>query len=97
VISSLTLSRFGTFLKNLRMLKTIDELVAENRAMLKDFQAATVDYVIAQFYEHNRKKILVADEVGLGKTIIAKGVLLRGLQKSAAEGRPFHVVYICSN
>ena len=79
------------------MLKTIDELVAENRAMLKDFQAATVDYVIAQFYEHNRKKILVADEVGLGKTIIAKGVLLRGLQKSAAEGRPFHVVYICSN
>jgi hypothetical protein len=79
------------------MAETIDELVAQIAITLKDFQRATVDYVITQMYEQDRKKILVADEVGLGKTIIAKGVLLKALQLKYDGKRPFHVIYICSN
>ena len=79
------------------MTELIDELVARIDLMLKDFQLATVNYVIQQMYDHDRKKILVADEVGLGKTIIAKGVLLKALQLSYTGKKPFHVIYICSN
>jgi len=79
------------------MAETIVDLVAQIDRTLKDFQAATVNYVISQMYEHDRRKILVADEVGLGKTIIAKGVLLKALQLKYDGKRPFHVIYICSN
>jgi len=79
------------------MPETIADLVAQIDRTLKDFQAATVSYVISQMYEHDRRKILVADEVGLGKTIIAKGVLLKALQLKYDGKRPFHVIYICSN
>ena len=79
------------------MAETIADLVAQIDRTLKDFQAATVNYVISQMYEHDRRKILVADEVGLGKTIIAKGVLLKALQLKYDGKRPFHVIYICSN
>jgi hypothetical protein len=79
------------------MNELIDGLIAEIDATLKDFQAATVDYVIDQIYNHGRKKILVADEVGLGKTIVAKGVLLKALKKNYTGEKPFHVIYICSN
>jgi hypothetical protein len=79
------------------MIESINECVGEIDKTLKDFQAATVDYVIDQFFEKDRKKILVADEVGLGKTIIAKGVLLKSLQRSYNPDKPYNVIYICSN
>ncbi|MFW9940376.1 MAG: helicase-related protein [Candidatus Thorarchaeota archaeon] len=70
---------------------------------LKDFQNSTVDYVYTQLYRKNRKKVLIADEVGLGKTIVAKGVIAKAFRKYLNDGGPskenptFNVVYICSN
>ncbi len=64
---------------------------------LKPFQKASVDYVIKQFEEKGRNKVLIADEVGLGKTIIAKGVISKMLELKASVENPYHVVYICSN
>ncbi|MGF1736517.1 DEAD/DEAH box helicase [Photobacterium satsumensis] len=75
-------------------------------ASLKDFQQATVESLVAKFSdpEHSHR-MLVADEVGLGKTIVAKGVIAKLLQQhlsswsTTATGnqRPFRVTYICSN
>lgn len=79
------------------MIEEIDRIAAEVDKQLKDFQKASVDYVIKQLYEKRRNKILIADEVGLGKTIVAKGVLTKAIQKEYQGTRPFHVVYICSN
>jgi hypothetical protein len=41
----------------------------------------------------------VADEVGLGKTIVAKGVIAQLLIDAINKGslRPLRVTYICSN
>jgi hypothetical protein len=70
---------------------------------LKDFQRATVDYAFEQLYEKGRDKFLIADEVGLGKTIVAKGIIakafLRYLASHQSQKRKasFNVVYICSN
>ena len=47
-------------------------------AGLKDFQRATVDYVFDRFYGPDpTRRFLVADEVGLGKTLVARGVIAR--------------------
>jgi hypothetical protein len=71
---------------------------------LKDFQALTVDYVYDQLYVKGRRKMLIADEVGLGKTVVAKGIIAKSLKwyldnyKSLKRDNPtFNVVYICSN
>lgn len=74
----------------------IKKIVQDIDKQLKQFQSASVDYVMDQFYEKNRNKVLIADEVGLGKTIIAKGVIAKSVDKERKD-RPFHVVYICSN
>ncbi|MFC1552107.1 DEAD/DEAH box helicase [Candidatus Latescibacterota bacterium] len=72
-----------------------------NRALdeLKDFQNCTVDTVYQSFFEQERHCMLVADEVGLGKTIVARGLIARVLKKRMEEGRrsPYKVTYICSN
>ena len=62
---------------------------------LKDFQTATVELAYNQLQKKNR--YLVADEVGMGKTKIAKGVIAKSLQKSLSQGKPYRVFYICSN
>lgn len=72
---------------------------------LKDFQRATVDRVVDNFSsEEHSQRILVADEVGLGKTIVAKGVIAKLLLQKIKEQntdpepkRPLRVTYICSN
>lgn len=64
---------------------------------LKDFQKETVKRVAALF-ENNQNRVLVADEVGMGKTMIAKGVIAKMAQIRIKEGDDlFKVVYICSN
>lgn len=69
-------------------------------AGLKDFQKATVDQTINkyQLVEHSHR-ILVADEVGLGKTIVAKGVIAQLLKRHVEFNtpKPMRVIYICSN
>ncbi|RKH68029.1 helicase-related protein [Corallococcus aberystwythensis] len=65
---------------------------------LKDFQRETVDYVFERlFFPDGSGRFLVADEVGLGKTMIAKGVIARTLQHLRDRVDRLDVVYICSN
>lgn len=43
---------------------------------LKDFQRATVERIF-NLFTSGRSRVLVADEVGLGKTLIARGVIAK--------------------
>jgi hypothetical protein len=62
---------------------------------LKPFQEATVKAIMAVFGKHRRvRRFLVADEVGLGKTVVAQHVILRMI---ARLNRPLVVFYMCSN
>lgn len=64
---------------------------------LKDFQKATVNRLLALFNDPNGShRVLVADEVGLGKTIVAKG-LIASMLLHWREPKPMRVTYICSN
>ena len=75
-----------------------DEHVKRSLESLKDFQRATVDVVYNQF-KNGQQRMLVADEVGLGKTIVAKGLIARLISDRVAGGitTPLKVTYICSN
>lgn len=66
---------------------------------LKDFQRDTVDYVFRRLYldEDATDRFLVADEVGLGKTLVARGVIARALHHLRKAGERIDVLYICSN
>ena len=73
------------------------KVVRETDATLKDFQLATVDRVMELFSAH-RNRVLVADEVGMGKTVVARGVIARFAELREREGDDFvTVAYICSN
>lgn len=63
----------------------------------KDFQEATASRIVELFkFGHNR--VLLADEVGLGKTIVAKTVVAKtGEWRSENGDDDYVVVYICSN
>lgn len=78
---------------------SIEEHIQAALAGLKDFQAATVDVVHGRMFQEGQKSMLVADEVGLGKTIVAKGIIARELLARLEAGRrsPFKVTYVCSN
>jgi hypothetical protein len=68
---------------------------------LKDFQRDTVDYVFARMYEDASPamRFLIADEVGLGKTKVAAGIVARAVDRLREEDptRRIDVIYICSN
>lgn len=67
---------------------------------LKDFQEATVEYVFRRFTDSEDKcnRFLVADEVGLGKTLVARGIIKKFYDSFKAEAKPnLNVIYICSN
>ena len=72
------------------------KLLDETLESLKDFQRATVHAVMANFNGNGSQRILVADEVGLGKTIVAKGVIAELLKKHLVDqaisnhNRPTH-------
>lgn len=75
----------------------LNEIEAINMSSLKDFQRATVNR-IDQLYRGGQKRILVSDEVGLGKTLIARGTLTKTAILRREEGDNLvKVVYICSN
>lgn len=66
-------------------------------ANLKNFQRATVER-IDQLFREGRNRVLVADEVGLGKTLIARGCIAKtGLLCAEKHDDLFKVVYVCSN
>jgi hypothetical protein len=66
---------------------------------LKDFQRKTVDYVFHRLYTDDAptRRFLVADEVGLGKTLVARGVIAKAANHLWNRGHRIDVIYICSN
>lgn len=67
-------------------------------AGLKDFQRRTVDWVFDHLYEpESSGRFLVADEVGLGKTLVARGVIARAIDHLRGRVPRIDVLYICSN
>lgn len=71
---------------------------------LKPFQRDTVEHVFAQLYgdgsDEGSRRFLVSDETGLGKSIVARGLIAKTIEHLS---NPEHqipridVVYICSN
>ena len=58
------------------------------------FQQATVDAAVARLQGRGRRRFLVADEVGLGKTVVAREVIR---QLSEGGSTRFTVYYVTSN
>ncbi len=68
-------------------------------ARLKDFQRRTAEYVFRRFYldPSTTDRFLVADEVGLGKTLVARGIIALAIEHLQREVDRIDIVYICSN
>ena len=76
----------------------LDEIEKRIMSGLKDFQQATVNRIYYLFKAQKQRRVLVSDEVGLGKTLIARGTVARVASLRKEEGDDlFKVVYICSN
>ncbi|MDM4766655.1 helicase-related protein [Pelomonas sp. SE-A7] len=71
----------------------------ETLRSLKDFQRRTVEYVFHRMFlaEKPTRRFLVADEVGLGKTMVARGVIAKTLEHLKDSKARADFVYICSN
>lgn len=75
----------------------IDEIEKRTMNMLKDFQAETVKRV-DYLFKNKQNHVLVADEVGMGKTLIGRGVIVKTARQKIEEKCDLcKVVYICSN
>ena len=69
-------------------------------ADLKDFQRRTARWAFERMFADDDPAIrfLVADEVGLGKTHVAKGVIAQVIEHLGRTGDERHdIVYVCSN
>ena len=78
--------------------QTID--VEEVLAELKDFQRRTARWAFQRMFADRDPAIrfLVADEVGLGKTHVAKGVIAQVIDHLRRTGDARHdIIYVCSN
>src|SRR5947209_12856319 len=66
---------------------------------LKDFQRTTVEYVFRRLYLDGDcvRRFLIADEVGLGKTLVARGVIAKVIDHLWDRSRRIDIVYVCSN
>ena len=74
--------------------------VAAAMADLKDFQRRTARWAFQRMFADSDPalRFLVADEVGLGKTHVAKGVIAQVIDHLGRTGDKRHdIVYICSN
>ncbi len=68
-------------------------------APLKPFQRRTVDHAFHRLFEaeDSTARFLVADEVGLGKTLVARGVIAKTIDRLWDDVKRIDVLYICSN
>ena len=69
-------------------------------ADLKDFQRRTAHWAFKRMFDDRDPAVrfLVADEVGLGKTHVAKGVVAQVIDHLRRAGDARHdIVYVCSN
>jgi Helicase conserved C-terminal domain len=65
---------------------------------LRDFQRDTVEYVFHRMYgESGATRFLVADEVGLGKTFVARGLIAKIVDHLWDKVNRIDIIYICSN
>ncbi len=66
---------------------------------LKPFQRDSAEYVFRRLYLDNdaTNRFLVADEAGLGKTMVARGLLAKAIDYLWDSVKRIDVVYICSN
>ena len=66
---------------------------------LKAFQRRTVDHAFRRLFldTDSTSRFLVADEVGLGKTLVARGIIARAIDHLWDDVDRIDVVYICSN
>ena len=69
---------------------------------LKPFQRDTVEYAFERLYRaaDSTRRFLVADEVGLGKTLVARGVIAKAIDhlwEGDARVEQIDIVYICTN
>lgn len=66
---------------------------------LKEFQERTARYVFNRLYtdKENTRRFLVADEVGLGKTLVARAVIAQAIDHLWDDRDQIDVVYLCSN
>ena len=74
--------------------------IDSNKALgaLKKFQQATVAHAYRELYrEGGSGRFLIADEVGLGKTIVARGLIAKMLDLQGNKIRRLDIVYVCSN
>ena len=61
------------------------------------FQSATITCALNAFDRRRRvRRFLVADEVGLGKTVVARGVIERLVRRNH-RNRPLRIFYVCSS
>ena len=66
---------------------------------LKPFQRRTVEHAFHRLFtaEDGTGRFLVADEVGLGKTLVARGIIARAIDHLWNDVGRIDIVYICSN
>ena len=69
---------------------------------LKGFQRDTVEYAFERLYRDpdSTRRFLVADEVGLGKTLVARGVIAKAIDhlwEGVNKVGQIDIVYICSH
>src|SRR5262245_36338664 len=67
---------------------------------LKDFQRRTAEYVFRRLYTDPQPttRFLIADDVGLGKTHVAKGVIAQAVDHLRVRGvKRVDIVYVCSS
>ena len=66
---------------------------------LKPFQRRTVEHAFHRLFvaKDSTARFLVADEVGLGKTLVARGVVARAVEFLWDDVKRIDIVYICSN
>ena len=68
-------------------------------AGLKDFQRRSVEYAFRRLYTDDdcTRRFLLADEVGLGKTLVARGIIAKAIDHLWDTIDRIDVIYICSN
>ena len=66
---------------------------------LKPFQRRTVDHAFHRLFtaKDGTGRFLVADEVGLGKTLVARGIIAKAIDHLWNDVERIDIVYICSN
>jgi hypothetical protein len=68
-------------------------------AKLKPFQRRTVEHAFDRLFREpdSTGRFLVADEVGLGKTLVARGVVAKTIEHLWDTVGRIDIIYICSN